>query len=214
MTDAPTRKPLREGQAHKRDAILAAAGDLFVSDGVERTSMDAVARLAGVSKRTVYDYYGDKRRLLLGIIEAAGASALSTLRTLIETHLGDGAGISDADDLQEALTRFAEALGASMLVSPDYRAAVTLIAQNEALLPELEGHPLDDAHAHALSERIAHFAGAGMLDAPEPAVAAEHLVALTALRVLNEPPSRRADAARIRRIMRDGAQAFLRAYRR
>ena len=80
MTEPQERKPLREGQAHKRAAILTAARSLFVESGVERTSMDAVAARAGVSKRTVYDYYGDKHRLLLGVIEDAGESALTTLR--------------------------------------------------------------------------------------------------------------------------------------
>ena len=81
------RPPVRQGQAHKRAAILAAARDLFVGTGVDRTSMDAVAARAGVSKRTVYDYYGDKHGLLLGVVEAAGEGAVATLRELVDRHL-------------------------------------------------------------------------------------------------------------------------------
>lgn len=204
-------RPVRAGQAHKRAAILAAAQEAFVQAGVERTSMDAVAALAGVSKRTVYDYYGDKRHLLLGVVEAAGESALATLRRLVEEHLVD-ADIAQHSDLGPAFVRLAVDLGRSLLLSSDYLAAVTLIAQNEPLLPELEDHPLDEAHALVVAERIAHFADLGLLDAEDPGLAAAHFQALTTLRVLNEPARRRADAATVQQIMTDGARAFVRAY--
>ena len=52
-------------QERKRDAIGRAALTLFASDGYERTSVDAIAAEAGVSKRTVYSHYGDKESLFL-----------------------------------------------------------------------------------------------------------------------------------------------------
>jgi TetR/AcrR family transcriptional repressor of mexJK operon len=204
-------KPVRRGQAHKRAAILTAAREMFVQAGVERTSMDAVAALAGVSKRTVYDYYGDKRRLLLGVVEDAGERALATLRGLVAQHLDD-ASIEDVADLDRALTALAADLGRSLLLSSDYLAAVRLINENESLLPELDDHPLDEAHAQVLTERVGHLARAGLLDVEDPGLAAAHFHALTALRVLNEPARRRAEAAHVRQIMTDGARAFMRAY--
>jgi TetR/AcrR family transcriptional repressor of mexJK operon len=211
MTEA-TQKPVRQGQAHKRAAILTAARELFVQTGVERTSMDAIAARAEVSKRTVYDYYGDKRRLLLGVIEDAGEAALGALRDLVEQHLSDAVALEPAVELERAVTDFATDLGGSLIVSSNYAAAVKLIAENESLLPELESHPLDEAHTQALAERFAHFASIGLLDVDDPTLAADHFHALTTLRVLNEPLSRRADAERIRRVMTDGAHAFMRAY--
>jgi len=211
MTEA-AQKPVRQGQAHKRAAILAAARELLVQTGVERTSMDAIAARAEVSKRTVYDYYGDKRRLLLGVIEEAGEAALATLRSLIERHLSDAAAVNDAVEMERAVTDFAADLGGSLLVSSNYAAAVKLIAENESLLPELEDHPLDEAHAQALAERFAHFAGIGLLEIEDAALAADHFHALTTLRVLNEPLARRTDAEHIRRVMADGAHVFMRAY--
>lgn len=211
MTEA-TQKPVRQGQAQKRAAILVAARELFVQAGVERTSMDAVAARAEVSKRTVYDYYGDKRRLLLGVIEAAGEAALGTLRRLVEQHLSDAVAVSEAVELERALTDFAIDLGGSLIVSSDYAAAVKLITENESLLPELEDHPLDEAHTQALAERFAHFADIGLLDVDDSTLAADHFHALTTLRVLNESLRRRADADHIRHVMTDGARVFLRAY--
>lgn len=209
---AATQKPVRQGQAHKRAAILTSARELFVQTGVERTSMDAIAARAEVSKRTVYDYYGDKRRLLLGVIEDAGEAALGALRTLIEQYLSEAVAVNDAIELERAVTEFATVLGGSLLVSSNYAAAVKLIAENESLLPELEDHPLDEAHSQALAERFAHFASIGLLEVDDPTLAAEHFHALTTLRVLNTPPSRRADAEHIRQVMTDGAHAFMRAY--
>ena len=128
-------KPVREGLAHKRAAILTAARELFVLNGVERTSMDAVAAEAAVSKRTVYDYYGDKRRLLLGVIEAAGQSVLILLEQAIHDHISDDADIRDTVDLERALTGFALQVGESVLTSSDYAATVKLIMENGPLLP-------------------------------------------------------------------------------
>lgn len=211
MPDAQV-KQVREGQAHKRSAILTAARELFVRDGVERTSMDAVAARAGVSKRTVYDYYGDKRRLLLGVVEQAGEAALITLRQLIERHLPPVLADSDPAATERALVAFALDLGRSQLAASDYAAAVRLITENETLLPELDDHPLEAAHNRALAERLELLARAGLLDAPDPELAADHFHALTTLRVLNEPGRRRAQLDRVDRIMTDGARAFLRAY--
>jgi TetR/AcrR family transcriptional repressor of mexJK operon len=211
MPDSQVR-PVREGQAHKRSAILAAARELFVRDGLERTSMDAVAARAGVSKRTVYDYYGDKRRLLLGVVEQAGESALITLRRSIERNLPPVLADADRTATERAILAFALDLGRSRLADSDYAAAVRLIAQNEALLPELDDHPLETAHNRALAERLDLLSRAGVIDAPDPELAADHFHALTTLRVLNEPGRRRTDVERVDRIMEDGARAFLRAY--
>lgn len=212
MPDAQPKSVLREGQAHKRSAILTAARELFVRDGVERTSMDAVAARAGVSKRTVYDYYGDKRRLLLGVVEQAGQAALVTLRRLIERHLPGALADGDRAATQGAIIAFSLDLGRSQLAASDYAAAVRLITENEAQLPELDDHPLEAEHNRALAERLELLAGAGLIDAPDPSLAADHFHALTTLRVLNEPGRRRADLERVDRIMTDGARAFLRAY--
>lgn len=61
----------------KRRAILDAATNAFLAAGYSRTSMDDVARLAKVSKQTVYQHFGDKEHLVtevvLAIVTGAGA---------------------------------------------------------------------------------------------------------------------------------------------
>jgi TetR/AcrR family transcriptional regulator, regulator of autoinduction and epiphytic fitness len=56
--NAPTRLTDR-----KRQAILAAAADQFRAHGFEGSSVDRIAALAGVSKRTVYNHFPSKDEL-------------------------------------------------------------------------------------------------------------------------------------------------------
>lgn len=62
----PVASPAR---LRRRAAILEAAGALFVADGVAATSMDAIAERAGVSRATVFNHFGGKRELLLGLYD-------------------------------------------------------------------------------------------------------------------------------------------------
>jgi AcrR family transcriptional regulator len=68
----------------KWDPILKAAKTLFLEKGIAGTSMDEVAAVAGATKRTVYNNFGSKERLVEAVFEAAademrlGAPALSS----------------------------------------------------------------------------------------------------------------------------------------
>jgi TetR/AcrR family transcriptional regulator, mexJK operon transcriptional repressor len=54
----------------KRNAILLAAARLFLEEGFEPVSMDAIAAAAEVSKRTVYSYFQSKAELFAAIMVA------------------------------------------------------------------------------------------------------------------------------------------------
>ncbi len=66
-----------EGKAATQDRILRAAGELFVAQGYEGTTIAEVAERAGVSRATVFWHFGDKatlfqegcRRMLVPFIE-------------------------------------------------------------------------------------------------------------------------------------------------
>lgn len=50
-------------QGRKFDQVLSGAREVFVAMGYERASVDEIARVAGVSKATLYSYFPDKRVL-------------------------------------------------------------------------------------------------------------------------------------------------------
>lgn len=58
----------RSARHPKRDRVVAAASKLFLAHGYEAAGMDAIAEVAGVSKATVYSYYGDKATLFADVM--------------------------------------------------------------------------------------------------------------------------------------------------
>ncbi|PKF81668.1 TetR/AcrR family transcriptional regulator [Vibrio sp. vnigr-6D03] len=52
----------------KRAAILEAATSAFKEFGVQSTSMDKLAQIAGVSKRTVYNHFASKEALVMHLV--------------------------------------------------------------------------------------------------------------------------------------------------
>ncbi|KXF83327.1 TetR/AcrR family transcriptional regulator [Enterovibrio coralii] len=61
----------------KREAILNAASDAFQTFGVHNTSMDKLAALAGVSKRTVYNHFSSKEALVMELLSVLWKSSIS-----------------------------------------------------------------------------------------------------------------------------------------
>jgi len=201
------KKPFREGSMQKRVSILKAARDLFLMDGYLRSSVDSVAARAGVSKRTVYDYYGDKRGLLLAVLQDTGQSLMVSIRGAIEQNL------TDADDLELALMGFATQIANDAFLSSDYAVLRRLFMAEADRLPELHDLWVANAPEDALAERFAELAEAGLLQAPNSRLAAEHFVALTFLLALNNTvPGSDMAAGRVEQAIIDGVPVFLRAY--
>ncbi|MET9851032.1 TetR/AcrR family transcriptional regulator [Streptomyces ossamyceticus] len=207
----PTTKTLREGSTPKRAAILTAARELFLSDGFDRSSVDAVAARAGVSKRTVYDYFGDKRTLLQAVVDAVGQSLITTIRSTLDETLTDLTG--DAD-LEDALVAFSMRIATDMLGSAEYATLQRLVRAESGHLPRPGYNSMADTPDEALAERFAAFGTTGLLDVPDPRLAAAQFIALTFGVALDRLGS--ANAAqddRVRPLLVEGVRTFLRAYR-
>ncbi len=61
-------RPKAADAALLADRIVAAAAELFLRDGYAATSIEAIASLAGVSKRTFYARFPDKAAILVAVI--------------------------------------------------------------------------------------------------------------------------------------------------
>jgi AcrR family transcriptional regulator len=69
-TNAERRRPGRPaGSSDTRDRILASARELFARNGIDRTSMRAVAAGAGVDAALVHHYFGTKQQLFAAAIQ-------------------------------------------------------------------------------------------------------------------------------------------------
>lgn len=78
--------PGRPKDLLKRQAILEAAKELFLRNGYEGSSMDAIAALAGVSKLTVYSHFTDKETLFSAAVKAKCESQLPDLLFELPPH--------------------------------------------------------------------------------------------------------------------------------
>ena len=69
MNAAPLRRPGRPSLSNEE--LLDHACDLFLDQGFERTSIEAICARAGMAKRTVYARYGDKTSLFRAALQRA-----------------------------------------------------------------------------------------------------------------------------------------------
>jgi AcrR family transcriptional regulator len=74
---------IRESKKRRtREAIMAAAMRLFAEDGYERTSMEMLAREAGIGKGTIYGYFPTKDSIFLAYCEEEIDFAFAALERL------------------------------------------------------------------------------------------------------------------------------------
>jgi AcrR family transcriptional regulator len=76
------------GDRQRADVIVEAAGRLFLAPGCGRVSMDDLARELGMSKKTIYRHFPDKRSLLAAVLDRTFAAVERTLVTAAEDAQG------------------------------------------------------------------------------------------------------------------------------
>ncbi|MCG8314106.1 MAG: TetR/AcrR family transcriptional regulator [Pseudomonadales bacterium] len=72
-----TRSRNDEEKSQRREAILDAAMDIFLSKGFEKTSMDDIAKQAKLSRSLIYVYFKDKDDVHMGLCLRAGYTLLT-----------------------------------------------------------------------------------------------------------------------------------------
>lgn len=206
-TDKKT-KALREGSLQKHANILTAARNLFLTEGYYRSSVDAVASKANVSKRTIYDYYGSKSSLFLAVIDEAGESLMNSVQDAIDQNL------TEVKDLEQALISFSEQIMTSTFASSDYVTLLRLETMEASHVPELTDHWINSAPEDALAKQFLSLEREGLLEVPNPQLVTEHFIALTFLLAFSKLwPSHIKDTALVKQTVVEGVRAFLRAYK-
>jgi TetR/AcrR family transcriptional regulator, mexJK operon transcriptional repressor len=192
----------------KRDAIARAALTLFAIDGYERTSVDAIAAEAGVSKRTVYSHYGDKETLFLSVVRDTYEGMLARISEIV------GHVPWDRDDLAAALVKCVTDITRSIVRSPERSTLARLLIAEAPHFPDV----IDLLHTREIAPLIAAplegLAAAGRLIVTDGKQAAEHLAALTFGQVssrslMGTVPLGEEETTRL---IKGGVEVFLRAY--
>ncbi len=115
----------------KQEQILDAARRLFLAEGYSRTSTNAIARAAGVSKETLYAYYLNKEALFSAVLQhTVGVLGEGYFKEIQDTML------DSREAFQQALTDMAQQIIRNTM-QPDYLALVRLVIAESAHLPLL-----------------------------------------------------------------------------
>lgn len=75
-------RPLAMDHEARRKQIFAAAMDVFNETGYADTTVDAIAKAAGVSKRTIYQHFKDKSDIFRSLFYDAADDAIEAFRRL------------------------------------------------------------------------------------------------------------------------------------
>jgi len=121
----------RPKSLEKRAAIRNAAVKLFLQEGIENTSMDAIANHAGVSKQTVYSHFKSKDELFSDCVK--GKLTQYKIRMDANSH----------SSLAEALLQLSKNL-LELMRDPDVLKMHRLLISNCVDFPELINRFFDD----------------------------------------------------------------------
>ena len=142
----PAGEPPASGRADKRAQIVAAAREQFLAQGYGATSMDAVARAAPVSKRTLYNHFESKQALFLAVLRISWA------------NLGEAPAVGCSDDVRETLRGYVGRLEAHWR-HPDVLPFLRLLIAEGTRFPELSDLYYQAGKAPAVKELAGYFEG-------------------------------------------------------
>lgn len=149
------RNRVGEDREAKREEILREASRLFLERGYEATSMQALAKAAGITTNTIYWYFADKDALLVAVIDRALAEGAAEVFA------------SPPPTLPERLLAVAEVMERSERL-------ITAVHARAPLSPVVaEWHERFHATADAalIAEARAHLAARGHADVPDEVLA-------------------------------------------
>lgn len=150
----------------RRQAILTAARRLFIEKGFEKTTLSDIIAVAGGSRATLYEHFGDKEGLFRAIMEEDNAMILSGLAP------------AQADDRvtpEAGLTAFALHL-VKALLNEETTGTVRILISEGDRVPDIAEAFFRIGPENAirrLAEYLQRLSDSGALKIEDPAVAAQ-----------------------------------------
>ena len=202
MSDRSTRK---------REAILEAATELFLTREYAGTSMEDIASAAAVSKQTVYKHFSDKQTLFHEV-------ALGSVGPIGGAFQAEVAAAAEANDLPAALYELARRYIDAVL-NPVLLRRRQLVLREAGRFPDLARRYHESGPRRTievLTAAVARLAERGKLTIDDPQVAATHFAYLVIGEPLDTAMFRGAGRRRTRRerhaLADAGVNVFLAAY--
>jgi AcrR family transcriptional regulator len=150
----------------RHQAILAAATQLFLEKGYERTSLSDVVALAKGSRSTLYDLFGNKEGLLRAMVKDSCSQVWQTVEALTETST------AGEQELVELGTQFALAV-----LSPNAVAVYRIMIAEARHIPDMASF-FFDLGPGIVKERISRWIQASR---PEAKLDYEHADTMTSI---------------------------------
>ncbi len=129
----------------KRQAILNAATQLFLTYNYRCVSMDKIAQTAPVSKATLYNHFSSKEELLVAVVQGICVSIVQTVAQTLSTN----------DDIKSNLRKIASAL-VDVIYSTGGLAIHRLLVAESHEFPEL-GQMVHDNGMKPTLEQLANY---------------------------------------------------------
>ena len=162
----PTQAEAKKLQQKLRKAAVAT----FVKHGYDGASMDAIAKAAGITRRTLYARYPDKRAVFLDVIPWA----------LTRTTERQEAHELDDSDLRSALVEVGRA-GLARAIDPDIVRLTQIAMTESARFPEfaVSAHSMTWSPRHRqVMELLRRHREAGTIEVDDLELTAGHFIAM------------------------------------
>jgi TetR/AcrR family transcriptional regulator, mexJK operon transcriptional repressor len=207
----PSRRRGRPPGSAGRE-LLAIARAQFLGHGFRRTTMDAIAARAKISKQTLYAQYPSKDALYAAVVRDwvdQGHDALAP-----HAHA-----LLDCDDLDAGLRRLAEILQGGILSEPVLKMRALVAAEADTLPAVADDYVRRswERNVQLLADTLAALTRQGRLAADDPSIAAEQFVWLVVGAPLNRLELTAAKHRHTRRhlhqVADQGVRTFLSRYR-
>ncbi|WKX72544.1 TetR/AcrR family transcriptional regulator [Streptomyces sp. XD-27] len=198
----------------KRQAILEAAVTVFLREGYIRTSVEAIADEARVSKQTVYNHFGDKETLFVAAVD----NERQRVAAGFAPDVSQDPAAQDDMTPRAALIAFGHRVLEVLLderASALRRLVIAEVARHPSLRPACaEGEP--QALVAYLAAMLRRRTERAELDVPEPETGARQFVALLVQQGLHQSMygTRALAGSEAAAICEQAADLFVRAYRR
>lgn len=136
-------------RGRKYDQVIEGAREVFMREGFEGASVDAIARAAGVSKATLYSYFSDKKLLFLEVAKAECLCQSETAMVLSQT----------GQTARETLTDVAERMTTFFLSDLGQRVFRICVAEADRF-PEIGRTFYQSGPEHARRRLVEYLEGA------------------------------------------------------